>query len=76
MECDPPTTWKPKDLRLTRAEYQEFKLDTFSKHIAQQMRRFRMFPGWQKERNEQASEFYRQEVANERNNYGGRESNA
>lgn len=68
MECDPPKHWTPKELWETRTAYQEFKLKTFSSHVAQQVRRFRMFPGWQKERNDQASEFYRQEVeANERN---------
>lgn len=67
MESDPPKSWKPKDLWNSRDEYKEFKLRTFSNHISQQVRRFRQFPGWQKDRNERASEMYNQEVESERN---------
>ena len=65
VECDPPKHWRAKELYETRAEYQEFKLKTFSNHLAQQVRRFRQFPGWQKERNEQARESYLEMVARE-----------
>lgn len=66
MEHDPPSFLTPKELWDTRAEYREFKLTTFQSHVAQQLRRFRQFPGWQKKRNEDAHERYREEVENER----------
>jgi hypothetical protein len=42
---------KPELLRLTRAEYQEFTLHTFRKHIHQEKEKQRAAPYWRHKRN-------------------------
>lgn len=66
MECDPPKHLTAGQLWMSREEYREFARKTFSNHVAQQIRYFRQFPGWQKKRNEQAFDDYRDALANER----------
>ena len=45
---------RPELLRLTRKEYQEFKLHTFRKHVHQEKEKQRAAPYWRHKRNIQA----------------------
>jgi hypothetical protein len=62
MNSCPPVHLKLKELWLTRKEYQEFPLETFRDHMAQQRRSFTKIPGWQTNRNKQAAAEYAREL--------------